>query len=162
LRDLLSKPKLLSAIDDRKFEELVATLLFDLGIQDVELTPPRKDGGRDIIVRYLDKFTGNLLTYFMECKHYVSGNKVTMKWALSLLQVTRKDNATGAVLLSSSGFGPRLIEQEAVLMKKGLFLKEQQDLWKWISIWERQYGSILVQSIDPKTVLELGTVDKPV
>src|SRR2546426_2080806 len=44
LRRLAANPGLLRAIDDRKFEELVATLLSDLGLQDVELTPPRKDG----------------------------------------------------------------------------------------------------------------------
>jgi Restriction endonuclease len=89
LRALLSKPSLLSGIDDRKFEEVVATLLFDLGLEDVELTPPRKDGGRDIIITHTDE-SRNRHTYLIECKHWVSGNKVTLRWALTLLQVRRE------------------------------------------------------------------------
>ena len=58
LRALASEPALLAGIDDRKFEELVATLLFDLGLQDVELTPPRHDGGRDIVAVHEDRVSG--------------------------------------------------------------------------------------------------------
>jgi Restriction endonuclease len=156
LSALLSTPSLLSGIDDRKFEELIATLLFDLGLEDVELTPPRKDGGRDIIVTHTDE-SRNRHTYLIECKHWVSGNKVTLRWALTLLQVRREWDAAGAVLVSSSGFGPRLLEQEAILKYQGLFLKDESDLRKWLSVWERQYGSILVQPVDPRQVLNLDS-----
>jgi hypothetical protein len=154
LRALLSNPSLLSGIDDRKFEELVATLLFDLGLEDVELTPPRKDGGRDIIVTHTDE-SRNRHTYLIECKHWVSGNKVTLRWALTLLQVRREWDAAGAVLVSSSGYGPRLLEQEAILKRQGLFLKDGSDLRKWFNVWERQYGSILVRPVNPRQVLDL-------
>jgi hypothetical protein len=85
----------------------------------------------------------------------VSGNKVTLRWALTLLQVRREWDAAGAVLLSSSGYGPRLLEQESILERQGLFLKDGSDLLKWLSVWERQYGSILVQPVDPRQVLDL-------
>jgi hypothetical protein len=154
LQAILSNPMVLAGIDDRKFEELVATLLFDLGLHDVHLTPPRKDGGRDVVIEHLDPATGHQQRYLVECKHWVSGNKVTMRWALSLLAVARKENATGAILLSSSGFGPRLLEQEISLSHKGLFLKDQNDLLRWGSVRQRQYGSIVMQSVDPNELLE--------
>lgn len=152
LRALLRQPALLAGIDDRKLEELVATLLFDLGLQDIELTPARKDGGRDIIARYDDPATDRRYTYLVECKHWICGNKVTLRWALSLLDVAERESASGAVLLSSSGFGPRLLEQEASLEAKGLMLRDSRDLRSWIDLWERQYGSVLVQPVDPMTV----------
>jgi hypothetical protein len=152
LRALLAEPALLTGIDDRKFEEMVATLLFDLGLQDVELTPLRKDGGRDIIASHEDPVTGDHSTYLIECKHWVSGNKVTLRWALSLLDVANRQSATGAVLLSSSGFGPRLLEQEATLETKGLLLRDSRDLHRWLHVWERQYGSVLVQPVDPMVI----------
>jgi len=77
LRALFSEPKLLFGIDDRTFEELIATLLFDLGLEEVVLTPPRQDGGRDIIVSHTDIKQGDRYIYLIECKHWVSGNKVT-------------------------------------------------------------------------------------
>ena len=162
LQAILSRPAVLAGIDDRKFEELVATLLFDLGIQDVQLTPPRQDGGRDIIIVHMDPATGMLQTYLIECKHWVSGRKVTMRWALSLLHVAQRESAAGAVLLSSSGFGPRLLEQETTMMQEGLFLKDQRDLMEWIGVWERQYGSILMEPVDPKKILALNGVARTV
>jgi hypothetical protein len=156
LRAILRQPAVLYGIDDRKFEELVATLLFDLGVQEVNLTPPRKDGGRDIVAVHLDPASGDSHTYLIECKHWVSGTKVTMRWALSLLDVAKSERATGAVLLSSSGFGPKLLEQETRLMQQGLFLKNQSDLLGWINLWERQYGSILLEPVDPRIALQLN------
>lgn len=152
---LASDPNLLSGIDDRQFEGLVATLLFALGLEDVELTPARKDGGRDIIMSHINSKTGCREVFVMECKHWVSGEKVTMRWAIDLLNVARRDEAVGAVLLSSSGFGPRLLDQEATLAVQGLFLKGPQTLSNWISVWQRQYGSILLEPVDPRKVLDL-------
>lgn len=157
LRALLREPALLAGIDDRKFEELVATLLFDLGLQDVELTPPRKDGGRDIIVRYDDAVSDRRCTYLVECKHWVSGNKVTLRWALSLLDIGNRESASGVVLVSSSGFGPKLLEQKASLETKGLMLRDSRDLASWVRIWERQYGSVLLQPVDPINVFACDT-----
>jgi restriction system protein len=156
LRRLVVNPGLIRAIDDRKFEELVATLLSDLGLQDVELTPPRKDGGKDIIAVH-DGADGRRSRYFIECKHWVSGNKVTMRWAVHLLSIARKEQADAAVLLSTSGFGPKLIEQEASLTKDGLFLRGADHLARWTSLWERQYGAMLVHPVDPRELLELAT-----
>ena len=155
LRALVREPSVLGGIDDRQFEQLVATLLFDLGLQDVELTPSRKDGGRDIIAVHVNEKSGERQVYLIECKHWVSGAKVTMRWAVMLLDIVARENATAAVLLSSSGFGPRLVEHEAELNTSGLFLKDSRDLSSWIKIWERQYGAIIVQPKHPAEVLGL-------
>jgi hypothetical protein len=152
---LASDPRLFSAIDDRRFEELVATLLFDLGLEDVELMPPRKDGGKDIILTHIDRGTGRRAVYLMQCKHWVSGNKVTLHWGLELLDVARREQAAAAVLLSSSGFGPRLLEQRATLEGRGLLLKDAHDLSSWIGIWQRQYGNIILEPVDPRKLLDL-------
>ena len=80
-----------------------------------------------------------------------------MRWAIHLMSVARKEQAEAAVLLSSSGFGPELLEQEATLKKDGLFLKDARHLAQWIVLWERQYGSMLVTPVDPRVLLELET-----
>jgi hypothetical protein len=153
LRRLVRRHELLNAIDDRQFEELVATLLIDLGLQDVELTPPRQDGGRDIIAVHTDRTTGQRLVIVIECKHWVSGNKVTLRFAHKLLDVVTRDNATAGVLLASNGFGPRLLQQEAVLSQRSLFLKDREDLFSWLTVWERQYGDVLARPVDPRKIL---------
>jgi hypothetical protein len=153
LRRLVENRQFLDGIDDRKFEELVATLLSDLGLQDVELTPPRKDGGKDIVATHVSA-DGNRSRFLIECKHWVSGAKVTMRWAIRLLSVKKKEGADAAILLSSSGFGPRLLDQELSLTKDKLFLRGAEHVTKWIQLWERQYGSIVIQPIPPQVLFE--------
>jgi restriction system protein len=150
---LVKHPHLLNAIDDHDFEKLVATLLSDLGLKDVELTPMRKDGGKDIVATHIDS-QGNRSRFLIECKHWVSGQKVTMRWALRLLSVRRDDNADGAILLSSSGFGPRLLDQEVTLAADKLYLRGTDQLFRWIQLWERQYGSILTVPVSPEILFE--------
>lgn len=153
LGKLVKHPHLLNSIDDHDFERLVATLLSDLGLKDVELTPMRKDGGKDIVATHIDSH-GNHSRFFIECKHWVSGQKVTMRWALRLLSIRRKGDADGAILLSSSGFGPRLLDQEVTLAGDKLYLRGTGQLFRWIKLWERQYGSILTESVSPEVLFE--------
>jgi len=58
---------------------LVAVLVSDLGFEEVELTPPAKDGGRDIIAKARNPKTGWTETYLFECKHWVAGKKVSLE-----------------------------------------------------------------------------------
>lgn len=154
LRLLSERFELFVGLDDRRFEEIVATLLHDVGFHSIELTPMRKDKGRDIVARHRDSRTGQTETYYIECKHWVSGNKVTMRWALSLLDVVTSDAVSGGILLSSSGFGPRLLEQRAELATKGIRLRSAVDLAKWLTVWERTYAGVLLKPVDPLALFE--------
>ncbi len=149
LRLLIERFDRLSAIDHRRFEELVATLLHDVGFSSIELTPAGPDGGRDIIAEHRSQNTGNRETYLIECKHWLSGKKVHIRYAVSLLDVVRAESANGGVLLSSAGFGPRLLECEGQLRQRHLYLRDASDLREWLSIWERTYGRPLATPVDP-------------
>jgi hypothetical protein len=152
---LVHHPQLLNAIEDRLFEELVATLLSDLGLEDVELTPARKDGGKDIVATHRDS-DGHRSRFLIECKHWVSGKKVTMSWAMRLMSVRKDSEADGAILLSSSGFGPRLLDQQLTLAADKLHLRGTDQLLRWISLWERQYGAIITEPVPPEVLFELN------
>ena len=152
LSQLIKHPQILSAIDDRRFEELTATLLSDLGFHDVELTPPRKDGGKDVLATYINPQSFQQELYLFECKHWVKGNKVSISVAARLRDVVRADNAASGILLASGGFGPKLIEQEASWRRDKIHLRDGSDFVHWVSAWERQYGNVL---FTPVNVLEL-------
>jgi hypothetical protein len=77
-----------------------------------------------------------------------------MRWAIRLLSVKKKEGADAAILLSSSGFGPRLLDQELSLRKDKLFLRGAEHVTKWIQLWERQYGSMVIQPIPPQVLFE--------
>jgi hypothetical protein len=148
-------PHLLNGINDRQFEEIMATLLLDVGFSNVELTPPRQDGGKDIIAVYPNPETRCEEVYLFECKHWVSGRRVTARWAVSLLDVVQKADATAGVLLSTSGFGRRLLDHEMTFRSRGVILKDQKDLYQWLQLWERLYGEVLIRPLDPREVVGL-------
>lgn len=62
-------PENLYTLDPRKFEELVAELLDREGFA-VKITPPTRDGGRDILAYTNGKIGEHL--YLVECKRYAS------------------------------------------------------------------------------------------
>ena len=76
LREILERdPRLLWTISPRRFEELVADILTNLGWS-VTLTPPTKDGGIDMMAAKKDAL-GDFLC-LVECKRYVPPNKVAL------------------------------------------------------------------------------------
>jgi HJR/Mrr/RecB family endonuclease len=72
-RYLNKHPEKLYDLTLRKFEELIASILEDLGFE-VELTQATRDGGSDIIA-YIRNAVCEYLT-LVECKKYSPENKV--------------------------------------------------------------------------------------
>lgn len=153
LTHLCKKPHVLDGLNDRQFEEMMATLFHDLGFEEVELTPPRKDGGRDIVMSRTCSRTRLKEVYLAECKHWLHGRKVTYRWALSLLNIVENEKACGGILIAPNGFGPKLLEQELSLEQKGLKLRDKVHIQRWLSIWQRTYGNVLVENLDPSEIL---------
>ncbi|WP_370934611.1 restriction endonuclease [Amycolatopsis sp. cg13] len=88
----------LMSITPRQFECLVARLYAAIGF-DVTLTPPSRDGGRDVVA--LKSNPGGKQKLLIECKQY--GRKVDIKAARALLGVVSNEHATGGVLVTTSG-----------------------------------------------------------
>jgi hypothetical protein len=138
-----------------RFEELVATLLHDLGFEEVELTPPRKDGGIDVIAIHWNSITNQREVYLFECKHWISGKMVHMKIATRLQEVVKSRKAAGGVLLAPGGFGPKLVEQEVQLRQERIHLKGKGEFLQWVEMWERTYGALLLTKVDPLKIVGL-------
>jgi restriction system protein len=88
-------------LDPRKFEELVAELLRDKGY-DVTLTPPSRDGGRDILAVKREDI-GSALT-LVECKRYAANKRVGVDIVRGLYGVVSADNATRGLIATTSYF----------------------------------------------------------
>jgi hypothetical protein len=84
----------------RQFEELVAELWSRLGYE-VELTPPTRDGGRDLIA--VRRSEANL-RFLIECKRYSPPRKVGVAPVRSLYGVKTHENATKGILATTSSF----------------------------------------------------------
>lgn len=95
-------PEHMLQLSPRKFEEVTAELLRRLSY-DVHLTPPVKDGGRDILA-YLASPIGKILT-LVECKRFSPDRKVGIELVERFLWVVdRKDNAACGLYVTTSSF----------------------------------------------------------
>jgi HJR/Mrr/RecB family endonuclease len=134
IKQLAANPRQLYLLQPRKFEELVAELLHDMG-SDVQLTPESKDGGRDVLASINTPF-GKLLL-IVECKRYAEHRKVGAAIVERFLwTVDRRDRASLGILATTSSFthDARLLESSN---KWRLGLRDYDHLVEWLS----RYGT---------------------
>lgn len=125
---LKNHPEKLFELSSRKFEELVASILKDLGF-DVELTQATRDGGRDIIA-HIRNAVCSYLTH-IECKRYAPNNKVGVGIIREVIGVHNIRKATKSVIVTTSFFSNDAIK-EAKMMENQLDLKDFNDLKTWL------------------------------
>lgn len=125
---LKSHPEILYQMSPRKFEELVASILNDLGFE-VELTQATRDGGRDIIAHVRNAVT-SYLTY-IECKRYAADNRVGVGIIREVVGVHHMHRATKSIVVTTSFFSADAIK-EAAQMESQLDLKDFNDIKMWL------------------------------
>lgn len=100
---LRQQPQSIYQLPSRKFEELIAELLTDLGYE-VELTPATRDGGKDILA-YLTTPHGRLLC-LVEAKRYRKDRTVGVELVRELYGTLTDAEANSAMLVTTSSFSP--------------------------------------------------------
>ena len=96
---LQQQPDLLYELPPRKFEELVADLLTNLGY-DIELTPATRDGGKDILAQ-MNTPHGNMLC-LVEVKKHRADKPVGVALVRQLYGTLVDADATSAMLVATS------------------------------------------------------------
>lgn len=127
-RYLKKHPEKLYELSPRKFEELVASILTDLGFE-VELTQATRDGGRDIIA-HVRNAVCSYLTH-IECKRYAADNKVGVGIIREVLGVHNIHGASKSIIVTTSFFSVDAIK-EAEKMQNQLDLKNFYDIKSWL------------------------------
>ena len=124
-------PEKLYDLSPRKFEELVASLLEDLGLE-VTLTKATRDGGSDIIAR----LRSSVATFLMlvECKKYAADNKVTVGVIREVAGVHSLKEPSKSLIITTSTFTKDAIK-EAELHKGKIELKNYDNLKEWLSVY---------------------------
>jgi HJR/Mrr/RecB family endonuclease len=121
-------PSLLHEISPRRFEELIARVLSDLGYG-VTLTPPIKDGGFDMFAE-LSTPTGKILT-LVECKRNAARRPVTVEIVRNVYGVLSASKATTAMIATTSRFTRDARSfQDAVGYK--MSLRDFGDIANWL------------------------------
>ncbi len=128
---IIQSPDVLYRIDSREFEYLVADIFTKHGF-DVELTPPTRDGGVDLIACRKDNITGPNL-YFIECKHWRQAKKVGVAIVRQILGITYSQPSTKGLIVTSSYFTTPAKHLEQT-NKYRLTLHDYTDLIGWIEL----------------------------
>jgi HJR/Mrr/RecB family endonuclease len=121
-------PQRLYEITPRRFEELVASILKDMGFT-VELTQATRDGGRDIIARIKNAVT-EFLTY-VECKRYAPDNKIDVGIIRQVTGVHYTRRPSKSIIVTTSFF-TKDARQEAKQIEQQLDLKDFNDIKRWL------------------------------
>jgi restriction endonuclease Mrr len=115
-------------LEPRKFEEIIAELLFAQGFE-VELTKQTRDGGYDIIA--IQKLQNHFpLKFLVECKHHK--NRIGIEIIRSFKNVIDEQNANRGILVTTSYFS-----REAIKAQKQypylLDFRDKDAVLEWVS-----------------------------
>lgn len=137
---LKKEPESIFRLSPRRFEELLAELLESHGMT-VELTPPSKDGGRDILA-YSESAVGKHLC-LVEAKRYANTHKVGVELVRQLYGVLCDHLATSAMLVTTSSFtkGAKDFQQKH---EYEMSLKDCSDVLKWIEVYKKPSGKLML------------------
>ena len=114
--------------------------LEELGFK-IELTPPSKDGGKDIVAKC--KVKNQKRVYFIEVKHWRRGSRPGPTHVSDFLEVNLLNETDGGLFLSSSGYSSPVYRRLSELSKQNIklgdttkivslcqnFVSKQEGLW---------------------------------
>jgi HJR/Mrr/RecB family endonuclease len=124
-------PHKLYDLNPRKFEELIASILKDLGF-DVELTKATRDGGRDIIASIRNAVTSFLA--YVECKRFAADNRVGVGIIRKVAGVHYIRKPSKSIIVTTSFFTKDAVT-EAKSLENQLELKDFNDIKEWLRIY---------------------------
>ena len=119
----------LFSLKPRKFEELIAELLFREGF-DIKLTPETRDGGRDILA--FNKSSIGKHLYLVECKKYSPQIPVGVSLVRALYGCVEQERATAGMIVTTSYFSKDALDFREPL-KYRLNLKDYEELVRWLN-----------------------------
>jgi hypothetical protein len=131
---LAKHPEKVHELNPRKFEELIADILHDLGFS-VELTKATRDGGVDIYAYIRTAVCEFLL--FVECKKWAPNNHVGIDVVQRLFGVQQSGQANKSMIITTSFFTEPAIKEA----KRYNGLMELRD-YNALKDWLLKYGNI--------------------
>lgn len=136
---ILENPTEIRKIEWREFERLMADLLAEIGFE-VELTPPSKDGGKDIILR-CSKYQKS---YIVEIKHWASGQKVGKKFLTQFLNVIINEERERGLFISTFGYTKNAFEGITRIQRERIRVAEKEKVLALCEIYKKKRSGLLI------------------
>lgn len=124
IEKIVENPDFLKKIEWRELEKMIAEIFEGLAF-DVKLTPPSKDGGKDLILELNKK--GIAKKYLVEVKHWKS-QKVGQKYVKEFLKVICNEKQESGLLLSTFGFTSNAFEGITELQRKKIRFGQKEKI----------------------------------
>lgn len=135
-------PDYLEHIEWRDLERILGEVLFEIGFS-VKVTPPSKDGGKDIIASI--EVSNKKYSFIIELKHWRSGKKVGKESVEKFLRVVINEQRSGGLFLASYGFTENCREALASFKQYRVNLGDGEKLYSFFQLYQqKKNGKILV------------------
>lgn len=143
----------LDNIEWRDLERILGEALSALGFN-VTVTPPSKDGGKDIIA-HLDVFN-NQYSFVIELKHWRSGKRVDLSPVDKFLRVVINEKRTGGLFLASYGYTEDCIEAIASFKRYNLNLGDGNKIYSIFQVYKQKIGGQVLAPADILSMVSSG------
>ncbi len=118
-------PQALSGLEWRELERVVAVALAKIGFT-VELTPPAKDGGKDVIASCIVENREKV--FYVEIKHWRAGGRPSLGHILDFVEVNVMAKTDGGLFLSSSGYTESVHSRLAEISSQRVRLGQEEKI----------------------------------
>jgi hypothetical protein len=132
-------PAFLDHVEWRDLERMLSLVFTGLGF-DVDLTPPSKDGGKDLVLRC--QVSGASKSYVVEIKHWRSGKKVTKGYISQFVNVIAREQRDGGMYVATSGYSADAIEVMSEIGHERLFLHGREKVVSLCRTYVRVAGGV--------------------
>lgn len=128
ITNIYAENEIIYSVDPRKFEEIIAELLYHKGFK-VELTKQTRDNGYDILA--LQDLNGFPLKFLVECKRYAKKRPVGIDIIRSFSDVIKEEKANKGIIFTTSYFTKDSKKRKD---KEGYILDfmDRLEIMKWI------------------------------
>ena len=120
---IAENPRVLDELEWRDIERTIAEVFEGLGFS-ATLTPPSKDGGKDVVLEC--SVNGHRAEYLVEIKHWRAGGKVGGGALRSFLNVIVRESRQGGLFLSTYGYCDNAFEQLSTIDRQRLRVGSEQ------------------------------------
>lgn len=148
-------PNFLLKIEWRELEKTLAEVFEGLAFK-VKLTPPSKDGGKDLILEMLKE--GCSVSYIVEIKHWTSKQKVGQGSVKEFIKVVCNEKREKGIFLSTYGFTENAFEGLTELERKKVRFGDQEKITSLCKTYLRVRSGIWTPLQDLQEVLFEKTI----
>lgn len=147
-------PRALDELEWRDIERTIAEVFDGLGFS-ATLTPPSKDGGKDVVLECTVR--GQRAEYLVEIKRWRAGSRVGGGALRSFLNVIARESRQGGLFLSTYGYCDNAFEQISAIDRQKLRFGKEEKVVALCQTYEKAVSGLWTPPENLAEVLYEGT-----